>query len=69
MRRNTGNMRGEQYCGNTHKMEVHDLDRETTNCQVNEIILAGHDRPFNSLAEAHGAGFDNCAWCLGSSRR
>ena len=71
-RRYTGNMNGEQYLGNTSKKEVHDLDNEDTalnGCQINEIISAGHDRPFNSLSAAHGAGFDNCAKCLTGSTR
>ena len=71
-RRRTGNMKGERYLGNSNKMEVHDLDDEDTaanGCQIDEIIRAGHDRPFNSLAAAHGAGYDNCAKCLGSSTR
>jgi hypothetical protein len=69
MRRREGNMNGERYCGNTNKMEVHDLDNEKTNCQIDEIIRAGHDRPFTSLSAAHAAGYDNCHWCLGGSRR
>lgn len=68
-RRYTGNMNGERYLGNTTKDEVHDLDNEQTNCQIDEIIDAGHDRPFNSLQGAHGAGFDNCHYCLGDSTR
>ncbi len=68
-RRNNGNMKGEQYLGNTSKKEVHDLDKENTNCQIDEIIRAGHDRPFSSLQAAHAAGYDNCAWCLGGSQR
>lgn len=69
MRRHEGNMNGERYCGNTNKMEVHDLDNEKTNCQIDEIIRAGHDRPFTALSAAHVAGYDNCHWCLGGSRR
>ena len=68
-RRNRGNMNGERYCGNTAKTEVHDLDNENTNCQIDEIINAGHDKPFNSLTEAHSRGYDNCHWCLGGSTR
>jgi hypothetical protein len=68
-RRWQGNMRGQQYCGNRAKTEVHDLENEKTNCQIDEIIRAGHDRPFNTLAEAHSAGYDNCAYCLGGSSR
>ena len=65
-------MNGERYLGNTAKEEVHDLDNEktgTNECQVDKIINAGHDRPFTSLAAARGAGYDNCAYCLGSSSR
>lgn len=71
-RRYTGNMNGEQYLGNTNKKEVHDLDNEKTGaneCQIDEIIRAGNDTPFTSLAAAHAAGYDNCAWCLGGSTR
>lgn len=71
-RRYRGNMNGERYLGNTNKDEVHDLDNEKTGpseCQIDEIINAGHDKPFNSLEAAHGAGFDNCHYCLGGSTR
>lgn len=64
-RRWDGNMNGEQFVGNVNKMDVHDLDQETTNCQIDEIIAAGHDRPFGTLTDAHAAGFDNGAYCLG----
>jgi hypothetical protein len=71
-RRYTGNMNGERYLGNTKKTEVHDLDNEKTGanqCQIDEIIKAGHDKPFNLLQAAHGAGYDNCQYCLGASTR
>lgn len=71
-RRWTGNMRGEQYLANRSKMEVHDLDQEDASrngCQIDEIIGAGHDRPYSALSAAHAAGYDNCAKCLGGSRR
>ena len=71
-RRFNGNMNGDRYLGNTGKKEVHDLDSEdkaSNGCQIDEIIKAGHDTPFNALATAHAAGYDNCAKCLpGSSR-
>lgn len=69
MRRYNGNMKGEQHCGNSNKNEVHDLDNEQTNCQIDKIIKAGHDVPFSSLVTAHFAGYDNCSHCLGSSKR
>jgi hypothetical protein len=62
-------MNGEQYLGNTHKMEVHDLDNERTGCQIDEIITAKHDKPYNSLSAAHTDGYDNCAYCIGGSMR
>jgi hypothetical protein len=71
-RRWTGHMNGERYLGNVGKMEVHDLDNEKTGanqCQIDEIIRAGNDRPFTSLQAAHAAGHDDCAYCLGGSRR
>jgi hypothetical protein len=71
-RRWTGHMSGERYLGNTNKTEVHDLDNEKTapnQCQIDEIIRAGNDKPFQTLSAAHNAGYDNCAWCLGGSTR
>lgn len=71
-RRTTGNMNGERYLGNTANLEVHDLDNEDTSgngCQINEIIAAGHDKPFNSLSAAHDAGYDDCDKCLSGSTR
>ncbi len=58
-----------RYCGNTNNMEVHDLDNEKSQCQINEIIAAGHAKAFSSLQEALVAGYDRCAWCLGGSLR
>lgn len=71
-RRYSGNMNGERYLGNRNKMELHDLDNEQTGpngCQIDEIIAAGHDVPFNSPQEAKAAGFDRGHYCLGGSLR
>jgi len=62
-------MQGQRYLGNKHKMEVHDLENEKSQCQIDEIIDNGHDVPFVSLDTAHAAGYDNCAYCIGGSRR
>ena len=67
-RRYDGNMNGERYLGNTSSSQVHDLDNEDTDknaCQIDEIIAAGNDKPFLSLATARAAGYDDCAYCLG----
>lgn len=70
-RRHTGHMNGERYLANTSpsKKEVHDLDNEKTNCQIDEIIKAGHDKPYNSLDAAKKDGYDECAHCLKNSTR
>lgn len=70
-RRNRGHMNGERYLANasTSKREVHDLDNEKTNCQIDEIIAAGNDRPYNSRDAANRDGYNNCAYCIGSSTR
>ncbi|MFH1499722.1 MAG: hypothetical protein ABII82_18070 [Verrucomicrobiota bacterium] len=68
-RRYTGNMNGERYLGNTNTKEVHDLDNEQTQCQIDEIIAAGNDKPFDYLSTAQSAGYDNCHYCLGGSTR
>ncbi len=68
-RRKTGKMNGERYLGNTNTMEVHDLDNEQAQCQIDKIIAAGHERPFHSVAAATAAGFDRGHFCLGGSTR
>ena len=58
-----------KHLGNKAKKEVHDLDKEKPQCQINEIIAAGHAVSFITLEQAHREGFDNCAFCIGCSRR
>jgi hypothetical protein len=64
-------MNNEQFLANKSpsKKEVHDLDKETTNCQVDAIIKAGHAKGYWTLAAAKADGYDNCAYCLGGSTR
>jgi len=75
MRRSGSPTWGKRFVGNTtSKKEVHDLDNEQTGpneCQIDEIIEAGHARTFtpDSLEQAHKEGYDNCAYCIGSSKR
>jgi hypothetical protein len=56
---------GSKYCGNTRTTEVHDLDRETENCLIEEIISSGRALSFHSLEDAQEAGFDKCHHCVG----
>jgi hypothetical protein len=75
MRRYTAPIYGKRYVGNTtSKKEVHDLDNEkygANECQIDEIIKAGHARTFDpdTLDQAHKEGYDNCAYCIGGSKR
>lgn len=70
-RRYKGHMNGERYLANTSwsKREVHDLDNEKSQCQIDEIINAGNDKPYTSLSLARVDGYDNCAYCIGNSTR
>ena len=70
-RRYTGHMNGERCLANTSpsKREVHDLENEKTNCQIDEIIRAGHDKPYQSADAARRDGYDDCAYCLKNSKR
>lgn len=63
-RRWTGNMTGQRFCANTHDIVVHDLDNENNDCQIDEIITAGHDKPYDDLSAAHTDGYRNCDYCL-----
>ncbi|MHC4473161.1 MAG: hypothetical protein ACYTDY_04450 [Planctomycetota bacterium] len=59
---------GKRYVGNKNEKEVHDLDNEQTNCQIDEIKV-DHVEMFDSLDTAYAASYDNCHWCLGDSLR
>ena len=64
---------GIRFLGNSSpsKMEVHDLHNEKANCQIDEILSAGHAVGFivDTLEYAHIERYDNCAWCIGGSLR
>lgn len=67
------NKYGKRFLGNSNAkcMEVHDLNNEKGQCQIPEIIAAGHAVGFtpDTADEAHRCGYDNCAYCIGNSRR
>ena len=76
MRRQGAPTYGHRFVGNTDpdNKEVHDLDNEQTGaneCQIDEIIEAGHAKIFNpdTLEKAREEGYDNCHYCLGGSKR
>ena len=74
MRRYGPPINGKRYVGNTNNKEVHDLNNEktgTNQCQIDEIIAANHAKTFypDTLEQAGNEGYDNCAHCIGGSRR
>jgi len=65
---------GHRFLGNKNTKEVHDLEKEDTSgsgCQIDEILRADNAVYFipDTLAQAKSENYDNCAKCLGSSRR
>lgn len=56
--RSSGNMNGEGHLANASpsKREVHDPNYDQATWQIDDIIAARHDRPYNSLAGAHADG-------------
>jgi hypothetical protein len=70
-RKYKGNMNGQQYVAqmNPYMRHVHDLDNESRNCLIDEIIRTGQDRPYNSLIEARRDDYNPCAFCLQDSAR
>ncbi len=74
MRRHYAPLYGRRFCGNSNKMEVHDLDNEderASGCQIDEIIAHNHAVAFDpdTLQKAHAEGYDNCAKCMEGSTR
>ena len=71
--RPTKTKHGKRFLGNSNpsSKEVHDLNNEKSQCQINEILAADHAVGFipDTLAEAHRNGYDNCHWCIGGSKR
>lgn len=60
-----------RYLGNENTTEVHDLQNEKTQCQIDEILAANHAAGFDpdTLAQAHKEGYDNGHYCIGGSTR
>lgn len=62
-----------RFLGNSapEHMEVHELNNEKPQCQIDEIIEAGHAVVFDpdTLEQAHNEGYDNGEYCIGGSLR
>lgn len=57
---------GKRFLGNESAMEIHDLDNERSECEIDAIIAAGADVYFDpdSLAQAHSEGYVNGCDCI-----
>lgn len=55
-----------RFLGNSNRKQVHDLDNEQQNCQIDEIAR-DHVVSFtpDTLAQAKSQGYDPCAYCIG----
>ena len=62
---------GKRFLGNKNTKEVHDLNNEQKQCQIDEIFRAGHAVRFipDTLVEAKKCGYDNGHYCIGGSTR
>ena len=58
-------MKGEQFCADMRKREIHDLDNEQAGCFINLVIVSRYDRPFPKLPSALAIGFTACTYCIG----
>lgn len=71
MRRNYIPFNGKRYLLNTQTNEIHDLDNESPNCQINEISRF-NIQMFDTLEEVQvylvfmGKPTNGCYWCLKS---
>lgn len=64
MRRQRSKMNRERFCGNVDTYEVHDLDNEKEDCNIDQILDKRLDRPFFSLQQANNARFTNRHECV-----
>ena len=63
-RRFEGRLAGERWLGNKKKKEVHDLEKEKPDCQIEEIIRTENDISFRTIEDAHQQGYENCPFCV-----
>ena len=62
-RRWKGGMSGERYLGNKNDKQVHDLEHETPECRIDEIMHAEYEIAFRTIGDAHDQGYTDCPYC------
>lgn len=63
---------GLHFLGNSNgDKELHDLYSEKSQCQTATILVKGHGVAFtpDTKEQAYKEGYDNCAYCIGGSKR
>jgi hypothetical protein len=63
-RRWSNGVKGERFLGNISRLEVHDLDWETQECQIDRIIQSERDIGFRSPDSARFRGYAPCPFCM-----
>jgi hypothetical protein len=56
--------RATRYLGNSSTRELHDLQNEKPQCQIDEI-RPDHCASFKTRKQAAALGYDPCAYCFG----
>ena len=64
--RTTPPLNGARYCADKAAKTVHDLEHETPACRIEDIIVANHAMPLNTLNIAKVLGYSNCQHCIKS---
>ena len=62
---------GIKYLRNSNTTEVHDLNNEKPQCQIDKILGPGHTVGFSpdTREQAHSEGNDNGEHCIGAGLR
>lgn len=66
-RRHDKPLYGKRYCGNKKTKQLHDLERESFDCQISATIFAGLAVGFNTIEEAKKAGYHTEHFCMGDN--
>ena len=69
MRRYTAYMSGERFMADSRTKVVHDLEKEKSQCNIDEIVRAGRELPFRNLNTAVEEGYVNCKFCIEASKK
>ncbi|HNX27199.1 MAG TPA: hypothetical protein PKK48_07305 [Phycisphaerae bacterium] len=64
-RRQRPPLNGAPYCGNKLTREVHNLDNEKPQCQIDRIIKTDNAVPYHSLLLAQIDNYRLCKHCIG----